>query len=201
MCPRGRCAASSTSVKLGGRGNSPLLVRELRPHFPDSPGGPDGTGPPGPMWSYSASRCADLSGRVDDQKSDAKGLLGRQGLLSTSPAEVAHGTEGVEADQAPDQLAATYLSIGPMLEVALRGCDQRERDRKEYQGREPACGREVSEVVDHTRHGQILRRTSRRTGVRAGSSRPSAGCATVCGRWAPRPGHTTTRRSARPSRT
>ena len=30
-----------------GRGNSPLSVRELRPHFPDSPGGPDGSGPPG----------------------------------------------------------------------------------------------------------------------------------------------------------
>ncbi len=32
-----------------GRGNSPLSVRELRPHFPDSPGGSDGSGPPGPF--------------------------------------------------------------------------------------------------------------------------------------------------------
>jgi hypothetical protein len=27
----------------------PWSVRELRPHFPDSPGGPDGSGPPGPL--------------------------------------------------------------------------------------------------------------------------------------------------------
>jgi hypothetical protein len=27
----------------------PWSVGELRPHFPDSPGGPDGSGPPGPL--------------------------------------------------------------------------------------------------------------------------------------------------------
>src|ERR1700761_4241890 len=35
-----------------GRGNSPLSVRELRPHFPDSPGDPDGSGSPGPFNGF-----------------------------------------------------------------------------------------------------------------------------------------------------
>lgn len=34
------------SVILGGS-NSPMSVGELRPHFPGSPGGPDGSGSPG----------------------------------------------------------------------------------------------------------------------------------------------------------
>src|SRR5947208_10489950 len=47
---RGRATDSAGLFTKGlGRGNSPLSVRELRPHFPDSPGGPDGSGSPGPF--------------------------------------------------------------------------------------------------------------------------------------------------------
>ena len=42
-----------------GRGNSPLSVRELRPHFPDSPGGPDGSGPPGSLKAVGSARARD----------------------------------------------------------------------------------------------------------------------------------------------
>src|ERR1700758_2830237 len=64
-----------------GRGNSPLSVRELRPHFPDSPGGPDGSGPPGLFNALYASargssdggRSAPRLGRLDDQSPDRLG--------------------------------------------------------------------------------------------------------------------------------
>ena len=57
-----------------GRGNSPLSVRELRPHFPDSPGGPDGSGPPGPfrLVSRPAMRCVGVARR--------RAAAGRRGL-------------------------------------------------------------------------------------------------------------------------
>jgi hypothetical protein len=57
-----RSTSSSTTSAAGGRDlpqawtyavlawdgeTRPESVRELRPHFPDSPGGPDGSGPPG----------------------------------------------------------------------------------------------------------------------------------------------------------
>src|ERR1700757_11021 len=64
-----------------GRGNSPLSVRELRPHFPDSPGGPDGSWAPRVLYSLYASarsssdagRSAPRLGRLDDQSPDRLG--------------------------------------------------------------------------------------------------------------------------------
>jgi hypothetical protein len=41
------------SAQLGTR-NSSQAVRGMRPHFPDSPGGPDGSWPPGPILNVPA---------------------------------------------------------------------------------------------------------------------------------------------------
>src|ERR1700761_6399281 len=68
-----------------GRGNSPLSVRELRPHFPDSPGDPDGSGSPGLfngfMSGVAASVVSAASGHGSSVGSTISSLLDSVGTF------------------------------------------------------------------------------------------------------------------------
>ena len=79
---------------------------------------------------------------------------------STSPAEVARRAEGVQAEQAPEQLATTHLAGRATLDVDLRRGDQRKRCGDDPRDPEPPRGREVFELPDQLRHGHILRLTT-----------------------------------------
>jgi hypothetical protein len=67
-------AGNVCSFELG-RETRPSSVGELRPHFPDSPGGPDGSGPPGPLTAgrhVTTGKCRTIHKPPPIRKREAK---------------------------------------------------------------------------------------------------------------------------------
>jgi hypothetical protein len=70
----------------------------------------------------------------------------------TPPPQIPDRAERVQADQAPEQLAATNSLRRLMLDVSLRRRDQAERYDKHHEGRKPLGGRFLRELLDRSRH-------------------------------------------------
>src|SRR5947209_17588275 len=89
----GRARFRRFRISLGW-GNSPLSVRELRPHFPDSPGGPDGSGSPGLFNGVMAGLAAAAVSRSDHGSSigsTVSGLIDSIGTFFSQLASLSWG--------------------------------------------------------------------------------------------------------------
>jgi hypothetical protein len=73
-------------------------------------------------------------------------------LAAPSPAEVADGPEGVQAEDPPHWLTASDLGSWSMMDVSLRRGDKCQAGRDEEKRPHPGCGRQLCEAFLRARH-------------------------------------------------